>query len=155
LSSFVVEDAYAPNNVFHPAQALTLAPYDHHLLLDFRYTRPSRSFSATIQFYARSSQLDTARVRYRRVRDTLPWCHFDRYAFENTYHIFALCPVFSTIRCVHNVQLCGETFSLLEGRTTDHIRRVSIGPHCACFLTRQGCGHNMLLCGCITPSRML
>jgi hypothetical protein len=58
----------------------------------------------------------------RRVRDTLHWCHFDRYAFENTYHIFALCPVFLTIRCVHSVQLYDETFSPLEGETADHIR---------------------------------
>ncbi|KAG1887138.1 hypothetical protein F4604DRAFT_1675165 [Suillus subluteus] len=63
LSSFVVsrlEDAYASNDSFHPAQAMTLALYDRYLLPDFPYTRASSSFSAAVQLYARSSQLDTA-----------------------------------------------------------------------------------------------
>ncbi|KAG1773322.1 hypothetical protein EV702DRAFT_976071, partial [Suillus placidus] len=55
LSSFVVsrlEDAYASNDFFHPAQALTLALYDHHLLPDFPFTQASSLFSAAVQLYA-------------------------------------------------------------------------------------------------------
>ncbi|KAG1870712.1 hypothetical protein DFJ58DRAFT_911048 [Suillus subalutaceus] len=63
LSSFVVsrlEDAYASNDSFHPAQVMTLALYDRYLPPDFPYTRASSSFCAAVQLYARSSQLDTA-----------------------------------------------------------------------------------------------
>ncbi|KAG2111299.1 uncharacterized protein F5147DRAFT_687162, partial [Suillus discolor] len=43
-----------------------------HRLPDFPYTRASSSFSAVVQLYARSSQLDTAEVRHRRFRDMPP-----------------------------------------------------------------------------------
>ncbi|KAG2350195.1 hypothetical protein BDR05DRAFT_954297 [Suillus weaverae] len=127
LSRFVVsrlESAYASSDSFRPARALPLALYDSHSLPDFPYTRASSSFSAVVQLYARSSQLDTAQVRHHRFRDTPPWCQFGCDAFESMNHIFALCPAFMAIRRAHNVGLCDETSSLLEGKTTDHIREV-------------------------------
>ncbi|KAG1769503.1 hypothetical protein EV702DRAFT_978666, partial [Suillus placidus] len=127
LSSFVIsrlQHAYASDVSFRPAKALTLALYDRHLLPDFPYTRASSSYSAAVQLYARSSQLDTAQVRHRRFHDTPPWCHFGCDAFESMHHIFALCPAFMAIRRAHNMQLCDETSSLLEGKTTDSIREV-------------------------------
>ncbi|KAG2350193.1 hypothetical protein BDR05DRAFT_954296 [Suillus weaverae] len=127
VSLFVIsrlESTYASSNSFHPAQAWPLALYDCHSLPDFPYTRASSSFSAIVQLYAQSSQLDTAQVRHRRFRDMPPWCHFGCDAFESTHHIFALYPAFMAIRRAHNVGLCDETSSLLEGKTTDHIREV-------------------------------
>ncbi|KAG1813379.1 hypothetical protein EV424DRAFT_1416739, partial [Suillus variegatus] len=100
LSSFLIsrlEDSYASRNSFHPARVLTLALYDSHRLPDFPYTRASSSFSAVVQLYARSSQLDTTEVRHRRFRDTPPWCHFSCDAFESMHHIFARCPAFLAI----------------------------------------------------------
>ncbi|KAG2340633.1 hypothetical protein BDR05DRAFT_1034772, partial [Suillus weaverae] len=127
LSSFVIsrlEHAYVSDVSFRPAKALTLTLYDHHLLPDFPYTRASSSYSAAVQLYARSSQLDTAQVRHHRFHDTPPWCHFGCDAFESMHHIFALCPAFMAIHRAHNVQLCDETSSLLKGKTTDSIREV-------------------------------
>ncbi|KAG1774662.1 hypothetical protein EV702DRAFT_1200011 [Suillus placidus] len=105
LSSFVIsrlQHAYASDVSFRPAKALTLALYDRHLLPDFPYTQ----------------------VRHRRFHDMPPWCHFGCDAFESMHHIFALCPAFMAIRRAHNMQLCDETSSLLEGKTTDSIREV-------------------------------
>ncbi|KAG1775612.1 hypothetical protein EV702DRAFT_972795, partial [Suillus placidus] len=127
LSSFIIsrlEHAYASHVSFRPAKALTLALYDRHLLPDFPYTRASSSYSAVVQLYARSSQLDTAQVRHRRFHDTPPWCHFGCDVFESMHHIFALCPAFMAIHRAHNMQLCDETSSLLEGKTTDSIKEV-------------------------------
>ncbi|KAG1890883.1 hypothetical protein F4604DRAFT_379071 [Suillus subluteus] len=65
LSSFIVsrlEDAHASNDSIRLAQVLTLTLYDHHLLLDFPYTWASSLFFAAVQFYARSSQVDTTQV---------------------------------------------------------------------------------------------
>ncbi|KAG1792347.1 uncharacterized protein HD556DRAFT_1482054 [Suillus plorans] len=73
LSSLLIsrlEDSYALSDSFRPARALTLALYDSHRLPDLPYTRASSSFSAIVQLYAWSSQLDTAEVPHRRFRDT-------------------------------------------------------------------------------------
>ncbi|KAG1777104.1 hypothetical protein EV702DRAFT_953014, partial [Suillus placidus] len=101
VSRFVIsrlESAYASSNSFHPAQAWPLTLYNCHSLPDFPYTRVSSSFSAVVQLYARSSQLDTAQVRHCRFHDMLPWCHFGCDAFKSTHHIFALCLAFMAIR---------------------------------------------------------
>src|SRR6267154_400168 len=127
LSAFVIsrlEEDYASCDSFRPPQAFPLALYDRHFLPDFPYTRASSSFSAVVQLYARSSQLDTAQVRHRRFRNTPPWCHFGCDAFESTHHIFALCPAFLAIRRAHNVQLCDETSSPLAAQTTDDNQEV-------------------------------
>ncbi|KAG1797964.1 hypothetical protein EV424DRAFT_1441289, partial [Suillus variegatus] len=92
LSSFIIsrlEDSYELSDSFRPARALTLA----------------LSFSAVVQLYTRSSQLDTAEVRHRRFRDTPPWCHFGCDAFESVRYIFTRCPAFSAIRRAHSMQL--------------------------------------------------
>ncbi|KAG1785550.1 uncharacterized protein HD556DRAFT_1191868, partial [Suillus plorans] len=120
------EDSYALSDSFRPAQALTLALYDSHRLPDFPYTRASSSFSAVVQLYARSSQLDTTdlEVRHQRFRDTPPWCHFGCDACESVHDIFARCPAFLAICRAHGMQLCDETSSLLEGKPADRVREV-------------------------------
>ncbi|KAG2051271.1 hypothetical protein BDR06DRAFT_959254 [Suillus hirtellus] len=107
LSSFLVsrlEDSYACR------------------LPDFPYTRASSSFSAVVQFYAPSSQLDTAEVRHRHFHDTPPWCHYGCDAFESVHHIFARRLAFLAIRRAHGMQLCDEISSLFEGKAAGHVR---------------------------------
>ncbi|KAG1896040.1 uncharacterized protein F5891DRAFT_902902, partial [Suillus fuscotomentosus] len=127
LFSFLVsrlENSYALSDSFRPARALTLALYDSRRLPDFPHTRASSSFSAVVQLYAPSSQLDTAEVRHGRYHDTPPWCHFGCDAFKSVHHIFARCPAFLAIRRAHGMQLCDETSSWLEGKAADRVREV-------------------------------
>ncbi|KAG1786494.1 hypothetical protein EV424DRAFT_1569229 [Suillus variegatus] len=98
-----LEDSYAWSDCFRPARALVLGLHDSHHLPDFPYTRASSSFSAAVQLYPRSSQLNTA---------------------ESVHHVFALYPAFLAIRHAYSEQLCDETSSLLEGKTTDRVREV-------------------------------
>ncbi|KAG1893693.1 uncharacterized protein F5891DRAFT_1258312 [Suillus fuscotomentosus] len=119
-----LEDSYAWSDSFRPARALVLGLHDSHRLPDFPYTRASSSFSAAVQLYPRSSQLNTAEVRHRRFRDISLWCHFGCDAFQSVHHVFALYPAFLAIRHAYSEQLCDESSSLLEGKTTDRVREV-------------------------------
>ncbi|KAG1907521.1 uncharacterized protein F5891DRAFT_1181797 [Suillus fuscotomentosus] len=123
---------------FVQRERLTVALYDSHRLPDFPYTRASSSFSAVVQLYAQSSQLDTAEVRHRRFRDTPPWCHFGCDAFESVHHIFARCPAFFAIRRAHSMQLCDETSSLLEGGVADRVRKALEGAAQRVFFDDAG-----------------
>ncbi|KAG1821724.1 uncharacterized protein BJ212DRAFT_1333055, partial [Suillus subaureus] len=96
---------------------------DRHLLPDFPYTRASSSFSAAVHLYTRPSQLDTAQVWHRRFRDTPPWCHFGLMRLRaRTASLLSARP--SWLSVVHIVCNSGDTSSLLEGKTADHIREV-------------------------------
>lgn len=83
---------------FRPAQAMCLPLYDTRVPPEHPYTRASSSFSAVVQLYARSSQLDTALTRHKRFGDTSPYCTFGCPDVETTHHIFIDCPTFKQYR---------------------------------------------------------
>ncbi|KAI1782724.1 hypothetical protein LXA43DRAFT_855067, partial [Ganoderma leucocontextum] len=62
------------------------------------YTRASSTYSALVQLYSRSSQLDDAFTRYRRFGDASPACHFGCDALETQHHVFVQCPHFANVR---------------------------------------------------------
>ncbi|KAI0361274.1 hypothetical protein OH77DRAFT_1391885 [Trametes cingulata] len=72
--------------------------YDQHTPPPHPYTRASSAYSAAVQLYARSSQLDTAFTRFARLGDCLPWCHAGCNAIETMHHIFVQCPSFDGLR---------------------------------------------------------
>ena len=62
------------------------------------YLHASSAFSATLQLYLRSAQLDTADLRYRRLGDTAFCCRLGCAATENAHHIFVQYSVLPFVR---------------------------------------------------------
>ncbi|RDX51731.1 hypothetical protein OH76DRAFT_1331271, partial [Lentinus brumalis] len=62
------------------------------------YTKASSAYSAVVQLYARSAQLDTALPRYERFGDIAPWCRAGCDAVETAHHVFVVCPAYSRLR---------------------------------------------------------
>ncbi|RDX46496.1 hypothetical protein OH76DRAFT_1558338 [Lentinus brumalis] len=81
-----------------PNLSLFRALYDAHAPPLHPYTRASSAYSAAVQLYSRSSQLDTAFTRYSRYGDCSPWCHAGCAAVETAHHVFVVCPAFDRFR---------------------------------------------------------
>ncbi|THH08366.1 hypothetical protein EW146_g9017 [Bondarzewia mesenterica] len=107
---------------FRPTVSMTLPLYDNHPPPEHPYLRASSSYSAVVQLYARSSQLDTAFTRYLRIGDIAPWCQFGCHRLETVHHIFVICPTFTSMRTSMLRELVDETSKLLGQRpfTRDH-----------------------------------
>ncbi|KAL6299516.1 hypothetical protein BKA93DRAFT_870422 [Sparassis latifolia] len=110
LITTVVDDS-----AFAPSHTLALPLYSHCVPPDHPYTRASSAYSALVQLYARSAQLDTAYLRFAQFSDMLPWCCFGCSALETPHHIFVQCPIFEPLRrlAFHDVFL--EMSKLLAG----------------------------------------
>ncbi|KAG2095675.1 uncharacterized protein F5147DRAFT_553095, partial [Suillus discolor] len=59
---------------------------------DHPYVRTPYAYSALVQLYARSRQLDSASVRFARMGDISPWCQFGCECLETPHHLFVKCP---------------------------------------------------------------
>ena len=92
--------------------------YDTHPPPPHPYTRASSAYSALVQLYSRSSQLDSAYTRYRRLRDTSPTCHFGCGSLETPHHLFVQCPHFAALREEACIAVVRETSSLLDAAET-------------------------------------
>ena len=101
-----------------PNTVLFRALYDTHPPPPHPYTRASSAYSALVQLYSRSSQLDSAYTRYRRLRDTSPLCHFGCDSLETPHHLFVQCPHFATLREEARLAVVRETSSLLQAAET-------------------------------------
>lgn len=66
-----------------------------HTPPDHPYLRASSAFSALIQLYARSDQLDPAYTRFRRFGNVSPICQRGCDALETVHHVFVSCPYHS------------------------------------------------------------
>ncbi|KAI1797249.1 hypothetical protein LXA43DRAFT_877648 [Ganoderma leucocontextum] len=102
------------NPASRPNLTLFRCLYDLHSPPPHPYTRASSAFSATVQLYARSSQLATAWTRCSRFRDAPPVCHFGCAALESAHHLFVLCPHFATFRDDAFCAILRDTSALLE-----------------------------------------
>ena len=97
-----------------PNLTLFRSLYDTHPPPLHPYTRASSAFSATVQLYARSAQLDTAWTRRSRFRDVSPHSHFGCFALESAHHVFIQCPQFSSLRDDALATLGRDTSALLH-----------------------------------------
>ncbi|KAF8913995.1 hypothetical protein CPB84DRAFT_42797 [Gymnopilus junonius] len=89
--------------------------YDEHPPPEYFYVRAPSSYSAVVQLYLRSGQLDTALTRFTRfTNDEQPWCRFGCIALESLHHIFVDCPRFSSFRQSTIHDLLASTISLLD-----------------------------------------
>ncbi|TFK87217.1 hypothetical protein K466DRAFT_123654 [Polyporus arcularius HHB13444] len=79
---------------------------------------PQRQYSATMQLYACSSQLDTAFSRFARFGDTAPWCLFGCDALGTAHHTFVSCPVFDHLHYTAKADVVRETSEQLQAVET-------------------------------------
>ncbi|KJA14059.1 hypothetical protein HYPSUDRAFT_173712 [Hypholoma sublateritium FD-334 SS-4] len=85
----------------------------------YPYTKAISSYSAVIQLYLRSGQLDTALSRSARLKDDQqPWCRLGCLAFEDPHHIFVECPQFNSLRLSRASELSSNITRILEASTT-------------------------------------
>ena len=93
-------------------------------------TKALSSYSAVIQLYLQSGQLDTSLSHLARLNDDQqPWCHFGCSMFEDPHHTFVNCLQFYSLR-----MLCAsELYS-----TIDHLLQASsINPADQKFIQDQ------------------
>ncbi len=69
----------------------------------------SSAYSALVQLYARSDQLDTTYTRFRRFGNVSPMCVSGCDALETVHHVFVSCPVYHTFRQHATQSLITET----------------------------------------------
>ncbi|KAJ8095721.1 hypothetical protein PM082_022828 [Marasmius tenuissimus] len=104
--------------------------YDSHSLPLHPYTRASSGYSALVQLYARSSQLETSLTRFLRMGDRLPWCSFGYTEVESPHHIFVRCPRFADWRTETAAKIALSTKSALSSGVlsraeSDHITSIA------------------------------
>ncbi|KAI1794878.1 hypothetical protein LXA43DRAFT_940085 [Ganoderma leucocontextum] len=101
-----------------PNSFLFRSLYDCHPPPPHPYTRASSAYSALVQLYARSSQLDDGFTRYRRFGDVAPSCHFGCDTLETAHHLFVHCPRFAGLRDDARSSVTHDTSSLLDATET-------------------------------------
>jgi hypothetical protein len=80
----------------------------------YPYAKTPSSYSAVIQLYARSGQLDSKHLLSCRLKDGhQPWCCFGCRLIEDTHHIFVRCPKFTTLRESYSSRLHQATRTIL------------------------------------------
>ncbi|KAK7032095.1 Nucleosomal histone H3-Lys79 methylase [Paramarasmius palmivorus] len=99
---------------FRPASTLLHTLHDLTPPPTYPYTRATSAYSAVVQLYARSSQLDTNFTKFRRFGNVSPWCSFGCAELETTHHIFTECPRFAHFRAHAKDSLVSTTTSLVQ-----------------------------------------
>jgi hypothetical protein len=80
----------------------------------YPYAKTPSSYSAVIQLYARSGQLDSKHLLSHRLKDGhLPWCRFGCQHIEDAHHIFVQCPKFTILRESYTTRLHDATHTTL------------------------------------------
>jgi hypothetical protein len=98
----------------------------------YPYLKAPSSYSAVIQLYARSGQLDTQLSLSTRLKDHhQPWCRFGCSRIEDAHHLFVQCPAFSSLRTLYQQRLLDALQTILHIHTLspedlsfihDHVR---------------------------------
>ncbi|PIL32093.1 hypothetical protein GSI_06798 [Ganoderma sinense ZZ0214-1] len=101
-----------------PNSVLFRALYDTHSLPLHPYVHASSAYSALVQLYVHSSQLDDAFMRCRRFCDVSPACHFGCDALETPHHLFVECPRFAGVRDETLTAVVRDTSMLLQATET-------------------------------------
>ena len=101
------------NTCHEPLPPLPL--FDNTSPPSYPYTKSPSSYSAVIQLYARSGQLDTALHLANRLKDGFqPWCRFACCQIEDPHHIFVLCPRFTPLRDTYSQRLKDAVLTILD-----------------------------------------
>ena len=92
-------------NTFHePVPSINC--FDNILPPTYPYTKALSSYSAVIQLYLCSDQLDTSLSCSTHLKnDRQPWCRYRCPIFEDRHHIFIDCPQFDSLRTSHALEL--------------------------------------------------
>ena len=81
----------------------------------YPYTKSPSSYSAVIQLYARSGQLDTTLHLASRLKEGFqPWCCFGCQQIEDPHHIFVRCPRFASLRDSYTQRLKSGVLTILD-----------------------------------------
>ncbi len=99
---------------FRPATTMLLPFYDQHTPPEHPYLRASSAYSALVQLYARSDQLDTTYTRFRRFGNVSPMCVSGCDALETVHHVFVSCSAYHTFRQHATQSLITETSRILD-----------------------------------------
>jgi len=120
------------DSTFRPSRLLPRFLYDNHPPPDHPYLHATSAFSATLQLYLRSAQLDTADVRHRRLGDTALCCRLGCTAIETAHHLFVQCPAFAEIRGSHlqGLELATSDLSATE---SPYVREALCAIACRIF----------------------
>ncbi|KAG1771069.1 hypothetical protein EV702DRAFT_1248640, partial [Suillus placidus] len=94
LLTYLLSHSAAADPTFHPHSTLALHLYDSHAPPEHPYVRTPYAYSALVQLYARSRQLDTASVCFTRLGNTSSWCRFGCECLETPHHLFVECHQF-------------------------------------------------------------
>ncbi|KAK0499000.1 hypothetical protein EDD18DRAFT_1056963, partial [Armillaria luteobubalina] len=78
------------------------------------YLRASSAYSALVQLYARSEQLDTTYTRFRRFGNVSPLCISGCDSLETIHHVFVSCPAYRSFRQQATKTLITETSRILD-----------------------------------------
>ena len=82
--------------------------------LVYPYAKTPSSYSAIIQLYAQSGQLDSKHLLSCRLKDGhQPWCCFGCQYIKDTHHIFVQCPKFITLQESYSMCLHDATCTIL------------------------------------------
>jgi len=93
----------------------------------YSYLQALSSFSAVVQLYLRSGQLDTSLSLSRCLSNgSQPWCRFGCHAIEDSHHIFIQCPCFDAFRNNAISSILSSSTMLLDASTLDPARRQTI-----------------------------
>jgi hypothetical protein len=104
--------AASTNSCHEPIPPLPL--FDSTSPPTYPYTKTPSSYSAIIQLYARSGQLDSKHILSCRLKDGhQPWCHFNCQHIEDAHHIFVKCPKFNNIQESYSMRLQDATRTIL------------------------------------------
>ena len=91
------------------------SPLQYSPTPDYLYICAISSYSAIIQLYIHTSQLDTALTRHNWLSDgSQPWCWFSCPVFEDPHHIFIHCPCFASLHAHSMQDLKDLTFTTLD-----------------------------------------
>ncbi|KAJ3830407.1 hypothetical protein F5880DRAFT_1463346, partial [Lentinula raphanica] len=99
---------------FRPSLTLMLPIHNRTCPPEHPYIRASSSYSALVQLYARSSQLDTRLLRFLRFGNCTPWCSFGCNELESDHHLFVKCPAFDSFRSESSSSIISETNAILS-----------------------------------------
>ncbi|KAJ3717448.1 hypothetical protein C8R42DRAFT_534956, partial [Lentinula raphanica] len=113
ISSILVHQQTSDTS-FRPSLTLMLPIHNNPCPPEHPYIRASSSYSALVQLYARSSQLDTRLLRFLRLGNCTLWCSFGCNELESAHYLFVHCPVFHSLRSESSFNIITETNAILS-----------------------------------------
>ncbi|KAF8237464.1 hypothetical protein L208DRAFT_1247501, partial [Tricholoma matsutake] len=134
---FQLVNLHLQDQTFSPRNLLVHVLYDQCPPPAYPYTRSSSAYSAVVQLYIRSRQLDTCHLWDGRFGNTQPWCQFSCPELETSHHIFVNCVKFHALIQSTITKIMHDTKTILNAfHLPDH--KHSLIMHVATNLFRDG-----------------